>query len=113
KQGLLGYQSAWADPASGKDLMGARWYAPSAGDFTSADTVQVSPDPDPAAGNPFAYAADEPLDLTDPTGHMSLGSLVTSVVKKAVPVTTVVKKPAPAVQRKATTALKPADKPVL
>jgi len=135
--GLLGYQSAWSDPASGKDLMGARWYAPTAGDFTSADTVQVSPDPDPAAGNPFAYAADEPLDLTDPTGHMSLGSLVTSVVKKAVPVTTVVKKPvpvakavltaakkavpvttvvkkpAPAVQRKATTALKPADKPVL
>ena len=44
------------DPASGKDLMGARWYDPSAGDFTSADTVQVSPDPDPAAGNPFAYA---------------------------------------------------------
>jgi hypothetical protein len=53
--------------------MGARWYAPSAGDFTSADTVQVSPDPDPAAGNPFAYAADEPLDLTDPTGHCVLG----------------------------------------
>ena len=29
----------------------------------------MSPDPDPAAGNPFAYAADDPLDLTDPTGH--------------------------------------------
>jgi RHS repeat-associated protein len=71
-QGLLGYQSAWADPASGKDLMGARWYAPAAGDFTSADTVQVNPDPNPAAGNPFAYAADEPLDNTDPTGHMIL-----------------------------------------
>ena len=49
--------------------MGARWYDPAAGDFTSRDTVTVSPDPDPAAGNPFAYAADEPLDLTDPTGH--------------------------------------------
>jgi RHS repeat-associated protein len=68
-QGLLGYQSAWSDPVSGKDLMGARWYAPSAGDFTSADTVQVSPDPDPVAGNPFAYASDEPLDVTDPSGH--------------------------------------------
>ena len=44
------------DPASGKDLMGACWYAPGSGDFTSADTVQVSADPDPAAGNPFAYA---------------------------------------------------------
>jgi RHS repeat-associated protein len=67
--GLLGFQSAWTDAASGKDLMGARWYNPGDGDFTSADTVSVSPDPDPAAGNPFAYAADEPLDLVDPTGH--------------------------------------------
>jgi RHS repeat-associated protein len=67
--GLLGYQSAWTDPAAGKALMGARRYDPGAGDFTSADTLQVSPDPDPVAGNPFAYAADEPLDLTDPTGH--------------------------------------------
>ena len=67
--GLLGYQSAWTDAASGKDLMGARWYDPGTGDFTSADTVQVSPDPDEAAGNPFAYAADEPLDMVDPTGH--------------------------------------------
>ena len=67
--GMLGYQSAWADPASGKNLMGARWYSPGAGDFTSADTVQVSPDPDPAAGDPFAYAADDPLTGIDPTGH--------------------------------------------
>ena len=74
--GLLGYQSAWSDPASGKALMGARWYSPGSGDFTSADTVHVSPEPDSAAGNPFAYAADEPLDLTDPTGHMSIGGLL-------------------------------------
>jgi len=67
--GLLGYQSAWTDAATGKNLMGARWYDPGTGDFTSADTVAVSPDPDEAAGNPFAYAADEPLDLVDPTGH--------------------------------------------
>ena len=77
--GMLGYQSAWTDPASGKDLMGARWYSPSAGDFTSADTVHVSPDPDPAAGDPFAYAADNPLTYTDPTGHLiSAGSPATN-----------------------------------
>ena len=76
---MLGYQSAWTDPASGKDLMGARWYSPSAGDFTSADTVHVSPDPDPAAGDPFAYAADNPLTYTDPTGHLiSAGSPATN-----------------------------------
>jgi RHS repeat-associated protein len=67
--GLLGYQSAWSDPGTGKNLMGARWYTPSSGDFASADTMHVSPDPDPAAGNPYAYAADNPLTETDPTGH--------------------------------------------
>ena len=72
-QGLLGYQSSWSDPASGKNLMGARWYAPTAGDFTSADTVQVNPDPDPAAGNPFAYASDEPLDLRTRPGTAAGG----------------------------------------
>jgi RHS repeat-associated protein len=67
--GMLGYQSAWSDPVSGKDLMGARWYNPAAGDFTSADTIQVSPVPDPVAGDPFAYGGDNPLGNVDPTGH--------------------------------------------
>ena len=67
--GMLGFQSAWTDPASGKDLMGARWYNPAAGDFTSRDTMQVSPVPDPAAADPFGYAAGNPLSFTDPTGH--------------------------------------------
>ncbi len=71
--GLLGYQSAWSDGATAKDLMGARWYDPSAGDFTSADSVQVDPVPDSAAGNPFAYAADNPLEGMDPSGHMVVG----------------------------------------
>ena len=65
--------------------MGARWYSPGAGDFTSADTVQVSPDPDPAAGNPFAYAADNPLTGTDPTGHMlepsGVGAVTPAIAK--------------------------------
>ncbi len=109
-QGLLGYQSAWSDPASGKDLMGARWYAPGSGDFTSADTVQVSPDPDPAAGNPFAYAGDEPLDVADPSGHCGIfgvGCGVEADVKSAVKTT--VKKAVStvkAVVKKAVTAVK-------
>jgi large repetitive protein len=70
--GLLGYQSGWTDTAAAKTLMGARWYNSGSGDFTSADTAQVSPVPDSAAGNPFAYAADNPLDNTDPTGHWQI-----------------------------------------
>ena len=50
--------------------MGARWYTPANGQFTSRDTAQVNPVPSEAAANPFAYAADNPLTGTDPTGHM-------------------------------------------
>ncbi len=63
------YDALGSDSATAKDLMGARWYDPSAGDFTSADSVQVDPVLDSAAANPFAYAADNPLEGMDPSGH--------------------------------------------
>jgi large repetitive protein len=109
--GMLGYQSSWTDPASGKDLMGARWYNPPAGDFTSKDTIQVNPDPDPAAGNPFAYAADNPLSFTDPTGHLiaPAGSPATNPhymdqLTYAVTYTGLVKRTGPVQAKKAATA---------
>jgi len=63
-----GFQSQYTDPASGQVDMGARWYAPARAGFSNADTVSVDPVPDAAAGNPFGYAGDNPLDGTDPTG---------------------------------------------
>ena len=68
--GALGYQSGWTDPVTGRVDMGARWYAPQAGGFTSKDSAQVNPVPASAAANPFAYVGDNPLGATDPTGHM-------------------------------------------
>ena len=68
--GTLGYQTDFTDPATSLVQMGARWYAPANGQFTSRDTTHVSPDPDPAGANPYAYAADNPLTMSDPTGHM-------------------------------------------
>ncbi|HEV3380095.1 MAG TPA: LamG-like jellyroll fold domain-containing protein [Trebonia sp.] len=68
-QGQIGYQSGWTDPATEKVAMGARWYDPSDGDFSSADTTQVSPNPDSAMANPYAYVGDDPVGATDPTGH--------------------------------------------
>jgi RHS repeat-associated protein len=65
--GLLGFQSAWTDPGTGKDLMGARWHAPSAGDFTSADTMQVPAVPDPAAGTWQVQPADGKSSPRAPT----------------------------------------------
>jgi RHS repeat-associated protein len=70
--GHLGYQSAWTDPATSEAHMGARWYDPATGQFTSRDTAHVNPEPNSAAANPFAYAADNPLTGTDPTGHLPI-----------------------------------------
>jgi len=86
--GKLGYQSGWTDPATGQVNMTARWYNPAAGQFTSRDTTTVSPVPDPVAANPFAYADDNPLTGTDPTGHSLWGAItsgwhaVTSTVSR-------------------------------
>lgn len=65
----LGYQSGWTDRGNGHVNMAARWYNPATGQFTSADTVSNSAVPNTANANPFAYAAGNPLNATDPTGH--------------------------------------------
>src|SRR6266545_1381690 len=77
--GQLGYQSGWTDPATSRVNMAARWYTPGLGQFTTRDQVAQNPVPNPAAANPFAYVADNPLDGTDPTGHWGLKSLWHSV----------------------------------
>jgi len=78
----LGYQGGYTDPTTGLVDMGSRWYNPSTGGFTSADTLLTVPGPgggtastagDPLAGGgsgPFGYAADNPLTIVDPTGHL-------------------------------------------
>ena len=49
--------------------MSARWYSPGTGSFTSNDTVTGAPLPATADGNPYGYAAGNPLTTADPTGH--------------------------------------------
>ena len=70
--GSLGYQSQYTSPATGQVNMGARWYNPANGSFGNKDTVSNKPVPDSASASPFGYAADNPLGLTDPTGHTVL-----------------------------------------
>ncbi|HEY6312254.1 MAG TPA: RHS repeat-associated core domain-containing protein [Streptosporangiaceae bacterium] len=70
--GTLGFQSEYTGTGSGLVHMGARWYNPASGAFTSRDTAVVDPAPDPAAANPFAYAGDNPLDGTDPSGNLMI-----------------------------------------
>ena len=49
--------------------MGARWYNPATGSFGNKDTVGEQAGPGQRVASPFGYAADNPLDRTDPTGH--------------------------------------------
>jgi RHS repeat-associated protein len=67
----LGYTGAIHDPHSGLLKLGERWYNPKTGRFTQQDTIERVGDP--AQGNRYAYAADNPVNNTDPTGMMSEG----------------------------------------
>lgn len=69
--GALGYQSGWTDPASGRVNMLSRWYDPTVGQFISRDNTALSPIPNSASANKFAYVNDNPMAGTDPTGQCS------------------------------------------
>ena len=79
--GNLGYQSGWTDAATGKVDMDSRWYNPGSGSFMNKDTLNVSPTPDSAAANPFAYVSDNPMGDIDPTGHCGFFGMGCGIVK--------------------------------
>jgi len=67
--GSLGFQSAYSGSGDGLVHMGSRWYYPGGHTFITKDTQSNSAVPDSADANPFGYGADDPLGVTDPTGH--------------------------------------------
>jgi RHS repeat-associated protein len=72
-QNLIGYTGALTDTftadSTGYVHDGDRWYDPSTGAFTTQDANSYLASP--ANGNRYAYAADNPTNYTDPTGHDS------------------------------------------
>jgi RHS repeat-associated protein len=67
-QAALGYQGQYSDPTTHDSKMGARWYDPSLGQFTSRDTVFGQTN-NPSTLNRYTYANNNPLTRVDPTGH--------------------------------------------
>ncbi|MFE3185527.1 LamG-like jellyroll fold domain-containing protein [Streptomyces violascens] len=66
----LGYQGGWTDPATGRVSTASRLYDPTTATFTTHDPTTQNPTPS-VAGNAYAYANDDPLDNTDPSGNSS------------------------------------------
>ncbi|MFJ4410939.1 RHS repeat domain-containing protein [Streptomyces sp. NPDC088910] len=58
---------------------GQRWYNPTTGRFTTQDAHSFLADP--AQGNRYAYAGDDPINNTDPTGQFGLSSVTSGLAK--------------------------------
>src|SRR5260370_2548669 len=65
----VGYQGQWTDPITGQVSMGARFYRPPAGGFINQDTDTGEEGGPAVTDNLHAYAHDNPVTLTDVSGH--------------------------------------------
>jgi large repetitive protein len=65
----LGYQRQWTDPATQQVDMGARFYRPGISGFGNQDTYTSGEGGTAVTDNLHAYADDNPMSITDPTGH--------------------------------------------
>jgi RHS repeat-associated protein len=77
-ENLIGYTGTLTDAftagSTGYVHDGSRWYNPSTGGFTSQDPNSYLADP--ADGNRYAYAADNPANYTDPTGQSVFDAVI-------------------------------------
>ena len=73
------------DSELGLYYLRARYYDPATGRFLTADTNQGSPDA-PSTENQYAYAAQDPVNLVDPSGHqfLLLGLLTVATTLEAI-----------------------------
>jgi RHS repeat-associated protein len=65
------YGDGTRDRATGETKFGQRFYNPSTGTWTQQDTLNTPLDPTNA--NRYQYTADNPINLTDPTGSDGMG----------------------------------------
>lgn len=81
-QNLIRYAGALYDSASSNySTFGSRWYDPVTAFFTTQDTNNFLDNP--ADGNRYAYAADNPVNYIDPTGQDIWGDIASGVLTVA------------------------------
>jgi len=74
-----GYGGHIKDDESGLIYMGARYYDPALGRFISPDTI-IPDTTNPQAFNRYSYVYNNPINNTDPSGHMPVVAAVVAVV---------------------------------
>jgi len=62
----LQYDGQYTDAESGLQYLQARYYDPGTGQFLSQDPAVAE------TGQPYAYSADDPLNLSDPSGYSAV-----------------------------------------
>ncbi len=76
----MGFAGQYTDSASGLQYLRARFYDPATGQFLTRDPLEG------LTREPYAYASDDPLNLTDPSGEISIALPVPCVITIPVPV---------------------------
>jgi RHS repeat-associated protein len=75
---IVRYAGGAADLSTGLTKLGQRYYDPAVGAFTQQDANQILANP--GNGNLYAYAGDNPINYTDPTGQSIWGDVVAGVL---------------------------------
>jgi RHS repeat-associated protein len=76
------FKAGIQDRVTGWVKFGARWYSPALGRWTQHDTLDAPLDP--ANANRYAFAANDPINNSDPTGRNLFGTVVGSLVGGAI-----------------------------
>jgi len=74
---IVRYAGGTADLSTGQTKLGQRYYDPAIGAFTQQDSNQILANP--GNGNLYAYAGDNPINYTDPTGQSIWGDVLAGV----------------------------------
>lgn len=85
------YNAEYTDSSTGLQYLRARYYDSSQGRFTTKDTLLGSTDK-PITRNLYTYCGNNPLNITDPSGHGWWSNAVNSVKRTANKVVNTVKR---------------------
>lgn len=71
------FKAGIQDRATGLVKFGLRWYNPVTGTWTQQDTLDAPLDP--ANANRYAFAGGDPINAGDPTGKISVGTVIDAI----------------------------------